>query len=77
MGAGRAINRGGDPRTGVVDVPALGTFSSGKSMTIDKNTNATSGLPNHVPLLHRRYRSRGRLWGDLSKVEALASPFEG
>lgn len=32
----------GDPRTVVVDVSALGTFPSGTSITIDKNTNATS-----------------------------------
>lgn len=33
----------GDPRTVIVDVSALGTFSSGTSITVDKNTNATSG----------------------------------
>jgi len=33
----------GDPRTVIVDVSALGTFSSGTSTTIDKTTNATSG----------------------------------
>jgi len=39
-----ADNNGpGDPRTVIVDVSALGTFSSGTSITIDKNTNATSG----------------------------------
>ena len=36
-------NGAGDPRTVVVDVSALGTFSSETSITIDKNTNATSG----------------------------------
>jgi hypothetical protein len=33
----------GDPRTVIVDVSALGTFSSATSVTIDANTNATSG----------------------------------
>jgi hypothetical protein len=33
----------GDPRTVIADVSALGTFSSGTSVTIDKNTNSTSG----------------------------------
>jgi len=33
----------GDPRTAIVNVSALGTFSSGTSTTIDKNTNAASG----------------------------------
>jgi hypothetical protein len=33
----------GDPRTVIVDVSALGTFSSGTSITIDKNTIPTSG----------------------------------
>jgi hypothetical protein len=33
----------GDPRTVIVDVSALGTFSSGTSIIIDKNTNAASG----------------------------------
>lgn len=32
-------NGAGDPRTVVVDVSALGTFSSGTPITIDKNTN--------------------------------------
>jgi hypothetical protein len=36
-------NGAGDPRTLIVDVSALGTFSSGTSITIDKNTNAMSG----------------------------------
>jgi len=35
-------NGAGDPQTVVVDVSALGTFSGGTSMTIDKNTKATS-----------------------------------
>jgi hypothetical protein len=33
----------GDPRTVIVDVSALGTFSGGTSVTIDKNTIPTSG----------------------------------
>jgi hypothetical protein len=33
----------GDPRTVIADVSALGTFPSGTSITIDKNTNSTSG----------------------------------
>jgi len=36
-------NGAGDPRTVVVDVSALGTFSSGTSIIIDKNTSAASG----------------------------------
>jgi len=33
----------GAPRTIAVDVSALGTFQSGSLLTIDGNTNATSG----------------------------------
>jgi hypothetical protein len=33
----------GDTRTVIVDVSALGTFSSGTSITLDKNTIPTSG----------------------------------
>ena len=36
-------NGGGDPRTVLVDVSALGTFSSATSLTIDGKTSATSG----------------------------------
>jgi hypothetical protein len=36
-------NGAGDPRTVIVDVSALGTFSSGTSITIDKNTDPSSG----------------------------------
>jgi hypothetical protein len=36
-------NGAGDPRTVIVDVSALGTFSSATSITIDKNTKATNG----------------------------------
>jgi hypothetical protein len=36
-------NGPGDPRTVISDVSALGTFSSATSLTIDANTNATSG----------------------------------
>ncbi len=36
-------NGGGDPRTVIVDVSALGTFSSATSLTIDAKTSATSG----------------------------------
>ena len=36
-------NGGGDPRTVIVDVSALGTFSSATSLTIDGKTSATSG----------------------------------
>src|SRR5215469_2178644 len=36
-------NGAGDPRTVIADVSALGTFSSTSSITIDKNTNPTSG----------------------------------
>ena len=36
-------NGPGDPRTVIADVSALGTFSSATSMTIDANTNTTSG----------------------------------
>jgi hypothetical protein len=35
-------NGGGDPRTVIVDVSALGTFSSATSLTIDGKTSATS-----------------------------------
>jgi hypothetical protein len=36
-------NGGGDPRTVIVDVSALGTFSSATSLTIDAKTSAISG----------------------------------
>ena len=36
-------NGTGDPRTAIVDVSALGTFSGATSITIDAKTNATSG----------------------------------
>ena len=36
-------NGAGDPRTVIVDFSALGTFSSGTSITIDKNTDPASG----------------------------------
>jgi len=36
-------NGTGDPRTAIVDVSALGTFSGMTSITIDAKTNATSG----------------------------------
>jgi hypothetical protein len=36
-------NGGGDPRTVIIDVSALGTFSSATSLTIDTKTSATSG----------------------------------
>ncbi len=36
-------NGTGDPRTVIVDVSALGTFSGATSITIDAKTNATSG----------------------------------
>jgi hypothetical protein len=36
-------NGGGDPRTVIVDVSALGTFSSATSLTIDGKTSAISG----------------------------------
>ena len=36
-------NGTGDPRTVIVDVSALGTFSSGTSITIDETTSATNG----------------------------------
>lgn len=36
-------NGPGDARTVLADVSALGTFSTGTSITIDKNTNATNG----------------------------------
>ncbi len=36
-------NGTGDPRTVIVDVSALGTFSGATSITIDRKTNATSG----------------------------------
>jgi hypothetical protein len=36
-------NGGGDPRTVIVDVSALGTFSSATSLTIDGKTSTTSG----------------------------------
>src|SRR5882762_1925967 len=36
-------NGTGDPRTAIVDVSALGTFSGVTSITIDAKTNATSG----------------------------------
>jgi hypothetical protein len=36
-------NGRGDPRTVIVDVSALGAFSSATSITIDANTNTTSG----------------------------------
>lgn len=36
-------NGTGDPRTVIVDVSALGTFSNATSITIDANTNTTSG----------------------------------
>jgi hypothetical protein len=36
-------NGTGDPRTVIVDVSALGTFSGATSITIDANTNTTSG----------------------------------
>ena len=38
-------NGTGDPRTEIVDVSALGTFSGATSITIDAKTNATSGPP--------------------------------
>jgi hypothetical protein len=36
-------NGAGDTRTVIVDVSALGTFSSATSVTIDKSTNAANG----------------------------------
>lgn len=36
-------NGAGDPRTVILDVSALGTFSSATSITIDKNTDPVSG----------------------------------
>ncbi len=36
-------NGSGDPRTVIIDVSALGTFSSATSLTIDTKTSATSG----------------------------------
>jgi hypothetical protein len=36
-------NGSGDPRTVIVDISALGTFSSATSITIDAKTSATSG----------------------------------
>jgi len=36
-------NGPGDPRTVIVDVSALGPFSSATSITLDTNTNASSG----------------------------------
>ncbi|HKW34401.1 MAG TPA: hypothetical protein VJN92_15425 [Candidatus Acidoferrum sp.] len=36
-------NGTGDPRTVIVDVSALGTFSGATSVTIDATTNATTG----------------------------------
>ena len=36
-------NGGGDPRTAIIDVSALGTFSSATSLTIDTRTSATGG----------------------------------
>ena len=36
-------NGGGVPRTVIVDVSALGTFSSATSLTIDERTSAASG----------------------------------
>jgi len=36
-------NGGGDPRTVIVDVSALGTFSSATSLTMDAKTSATNG----------------------------------
>jgi len=36
-------NGGGDPRTVILDVSALGTFSSATSLTIDGKTSATGG----------------------------------
>jgi hypothetical protein len=38
-------NGTGDPRTVIVDVSALGNFSSATSITIDGNTNAANGPP--------------------------------
>ena len=49
MVANHAVNAGGDnngpgvPRTVQVDVSALGTFSSGSLLPIDKNTSASAG----------------------------------
>ncbi len=36
-------NGSGDPRTVIVDVSALGNFTSGSALTIDANTSVTSG----------------------------------
>jgi len=36
-------NGSGDPRTVIIDISALGTFSSATSLTIDTKTSATSG----------------------------------
>lgn len=49
MVANHAVNASGDnngpgvPRTVQVDVSALGTFSSGSLLLIDKNTSASAG----------------------------------
>jgi len=42
-------NGTGDPRTVVLDLSALGTFSSASHVTIDANTNPISG-PVGVPI---------------------------
>jgi hypothetical protein len=64
-------NGGGDPRTVIVDVSALGTFSSATSLTIDAKTSATSGpVPVNVAPAEDIGDAR-RVWGDSSKVEAL------
>jgi hypothetical protein len=41
-------NGGGDPRTVIVDVSALGTFSSATSLTIDGKTSASGPVPVNV-----------------------------
>ena len=61
----------GDPRTVIVDVSALGTFSSGTSIIIDKNANATSGPAGKYHSRTKDIGDAGRLRGDVSKVEDL------
>jgi hypothetical protein len=47
-------NGGGDPRTVIVAVSALGTFSSATSLTIDGKASATGGpVPMNVALAQR------------------------
>jgi len=57
-----ADNNGpGDPRTVIVNVSALGTFSGATTITIDKNTNAANGPVSQSIIRRRRYRLH---WAD-------------